>query len=197
MYRVDCWARHGEYQQALLDICYEIKQQNEQSDVAPRAKNLYESDFDFFRRPQEPIKQLLEHCRSSVFEAAKHANTGRWDPGARIGVDVHESWCHITPRGGYHDAHTHPNSAWSGIYYIRAGESDIQTKNGVNRFYNPNQVAYSDISTRYQSELGSIDIPAEDGTMIIFPSWILHSAMTYQGNIDRVIVAFNCRFIQG
>lgn len=197
MYQCDVWEQHQQHQQALLDVCYAIREDNQQSQVAPRAKNLYESDFDFFKRPDPAVQALLEHCRSQVFEAARHANQGRWQAGTKIGVDIHESWCHITNQGGYHDAHTHPNSAWSGIFYIQAGQSDLATHSGVNRFYNPCQVAYSDIGTRYQSQIGSIDLPAQDGCMVIFPSWILHAAMTYQGTQDRVIVAFNSKFIQG
>lgn len=198
MYAFEPWSQHQTYQSALLNICYKLQQDRNESGVAPRAKNLYESDFDFLKLDDPAVKELLEYCRSSVFEAANHANRGRWEAGARIGVDIHESWCHITTQGGYHDAHTHPNSSWSGIYYIRAGESDLESRNGVNRFYAPwMPTAYSDIGTLWNSQLSSIDMPAEDGSMIVFPSWLLHSGMPYQGSVDRVIMAFNCRFVQG
>lgn len=198
MYAFEPWEHAARHQQDLIDLCYELKQQQNTSNVAPRAKNLYESDFDFFKQDHPAVKELLEYCRTSVFEAANQANRGRWEPGARIGVDIHESWCHITPSGGYHDVHTHPNSSWSGIYYVRAGACDLQSKNGVNRFYAPwMPTAYSDIGTLWNSQLSSIDMPVEDGTMVIFPSWILHSGLTYTGDVDRVIVAFNCKFIQG
>ena len=198
MYAFEPWEHHQTHQQELVTVCYKLQQEKNTSGVAPRAKNLYESDFDFFKQDNAAVKELLEYCRSSVFEAANQANRGRWEAGARIGVDMHESWCHITPSGGYHDAHTHPNSSWSGIYYVRAGESDLQTKNGINRFYAPwMPTAYSDIGTRWTSEVGSIDMPAEDGTLLIFPSWILHAGMPYLGDTDRIIVSFNCKFIQG
>jgi hypothetical protein len=198
MYAFEPWEHHQTHQSELIDICYNLQQNKNQSGVAPGVKNLYESDFDFFQQDHPAVKALLEYCRSAVFEAANHANRGRWEPGARIGVDMHEAWCHITQSGGYHDAHTHPNSSWSGIYYIRAGESDLSTKNGVNRFYAPwMPTAYSDVGTMWNSQLSSIDMPAEDGSLIIFPSWILHSGMPYYGTVERVVVAFNCKFIQG
>ena len=198
MFAFEPWEKAQQHHADLISICYQLREKNQTSGVATRAKNLYESDFDFLKQDHPAVKDLLEHCRTSVFEAANHANRGRWEAGARIGVDVHESWCHITPRGGYHDAHTHPNSSWSGIYYIRAGECDLESKNGVNRFYAPwMPTAYSDIGTLWNSQMSSIDMPVEDGTMIVFPSWILHSGMPYQGDTERVIVAFNCKFIQG
>lgn len=198
MYAFDPWEKAAEFQAELVTLCYKLQQQQQTSGVAPGIKNLYESDFDFLKQDHPAVKELLEYCRTSVFEAANHANRGRWEAGARIGIDIHESWCHITPRGGYHDAHTHPNSSWSGIYYVRAGESDLATKNGVNRFYAPwMPTAYSDIGTLWNSQVCSIDMPVDDGTMIIFPSWILHSGMPYMGDTDRVIIAFNCKFVQG
>lgn len=198
MYAFEPWESAQQFQNDLISICYSLKQQNQTSGVALRSKNLYESDFDFFKQDHPAVTALMEYCRTCVFEAANQANRGRWAAGARIGIDIHESWCHITPSGGYHDAHTHPNSAWSGIYYIRSGECDLETKNGVNRFYAPwIPTAYSDISTLWNSQMSSIDMPVEDGTMIIFPSWLLHSGMPYTGTIERVIVSFNCKFVQG
>ena len=197
MYHFDAWSEHPKYQSDLEQICYDLKRQNNQSGVAPRAKSLYESDFDFFNIDKPAVKALLEYVRNCTFEAAQQSNQGRWGAGARIGINMHESWCHITQRGGWHDAHTHPNSAWSGIYYIRAGDSDADLASGVNRFYCPWQSAYSDIGTRYSSQVSSIDIEPRDGELIIFPSWLLHSATVYQGDQDRIIVAFNCKFIDG
>lgn len=198
MYAFEKWDRHEETQHALLEVCYRLRKENRISNVANRAKSLFESDFNFFREPEPVVRDLLEYCRQCVFEAANHANKGRWEAGQRIGIDMHEAWCHITAAGGYHDVHTHPNSAWSGIYYIRAGESDLESKNGINRFYAPwAPPAYSDIGTQWSSQTSSIDLAAEDGVLICFPSWLLHSAMTYVGNIERVVVAFNCKFIDG
>jgi uncharacterized protein (TIGR02466 family) len=28
-------------------------------------------------------------------------------------------WANINPPGGYNRAHTHPNSLWSGVYYVK------------------------------------------------------------------------------
>lgn len=197
MYQFDAWSEHERLQPELEQVCYDLQQQNNQSGVAPRAKSLYESDFDFFQLDNPVVKELLEYVRNAVFQAAQHANQGRWGAGTRIGISIHESWCHITRAGGWHDAHTHPNSSWSGIYYIRAGDSSADSASGVNRFYSPWPAAYSDIGTRYSSQVSSIDIEPADGELIIFPSWLLHSATVYQGEQDRIIVAFNCKFIDG
>jgi len=32
-------------------------------------------------------------------------------------------WANINPPGGYNRPHTHPNSLWSGVYYVKAPQS--------------------------------------------------------------------------
>jgi uncharacterized protein (TIGR02466 family) len=193
------WEHAEKYQNDLLAVCYNLEKNNVTSGVAQSVKKrLYESNFDFFKFNNEAVRELLEWCRTCVFEGAKHANQGRWPAGARIGINVHESWCHITKSGGYHDMHMHPNSSWSGIYYIRSGESDLADKNGCNRWYSPyNPSAYMDVGTAWSAQTSSIDLPPADGQLIIFPSWLPHAALPYFGDIERVVVAFNCVFLDG
>jgi uncharacterized protein (TIGR02466 family) len=197
MYQFE-WEQHQQHRAALMAVCQRHQAESRTSGVATNIKQgLYESDFDLFLDADPAMQALLEWCRASVFEAARHANDRRWVSGARIGIDVHESWCHITRPGGYHDMHWHPNASWSGIYYVSAGQSDVESRSGVNRFYAPWAPAYTDIGTRWSSETSSIDIPPRDGGLIVFPSWIQHAATPYQGHEQRVVIAFNCRFIDG
>jgi uncharacterized protein (TIGR02466 family) len=192
------WDRHSEFQDQLTQVCYQHQARSSTSGVATTVKaGLYESDFDFLQDPDSSVQTFLEWARSSVFQAAKTVNQERWAAGTRIGIDIHESWCHITQQGGYHDMHIHPNSSWSAIYYVSIGESDAIKRSGVNRFYSPWNVSYTDIGSRYVSETSSIDIPPSDGSMVVFPSWLSHAATPYQGNTPRVIIAFNCRFVDG
>ena len=197
MYQFE-WDQHQQYQAQLISVCYQERQRNSTSGVATTIKhNLYESDFDFFKINDAAVAALLEWCRQSVFEAAQHANKGRWPTGSRIGIDVHESWCHVTAKGGYHDIHIHPNSSWSGIYYIKAGSSNAENRDGVNRFYSPLVPAYSDIGTRWVGGPTSIDVVPRDGQLVVFPSWLPHSATPYHGDQDRIVIAFNTKFIDG
>jgi uncharacterized protein (TIGR02466 family) len=111
-----------------------------------------------------------------------------------VTVEIHESWCHITRDGGYHDMHAHPGSSWSAIYYVDTGDMGAaEDKNGVNRFYNPNNCAYADAGMAWTNRITSIDFRAEPGMMVVFPSWLQHSAVVYRGTKDRIVIALNCR----
>jgi len=192
------WDQYATFKDQLIDLCYKLEAEGKTSNVATNIKNnLYESDFDLLARKETCIAELLEFSRKSVFNSATIANKGRWPAGARIGVEVHESWCHITRDGGYHDMHIHPNCSWSGIFYVKAGNSDLANRNGVNRFFAPYSSAYSDVGTKYISDFTSFDLAPNDGELIIFPSFIPHSAMPYYGAEDRIVIAFNCRLLNG
>jgi hypothetical protein len=68
-----------------------------------------------------------------------------------------------------------------------------EDKNGVNRFYNPNNCAYADAGMAWTNRNTSIDFRAEPGMMVVFPSWLQHSAVVYRGNRDRIVIALNAR----
>jgi hypothetical protein len=39
----------------------------------------------------------------------------------------------------------------------------------------------------------SVDPKVEDGMLLIFPSYLLHSGLPYQGDVDRIVIAFNAQ----
>jgi len=36
-------------------------------------------------------------------------------------------------------------------------------------------------------------VPLEDGLLVLFPSYLLHSGLPYRGGKDRVLIAFNAQ----
>ena len=112
-------------------------------------------------------------------------------------MTIVDSWYHITNAGGFHDAHFHHGCSWCGIYYVRVGDSGTRPSggapNGGSRFYCPLTCGgqYRDFGNRYLG--GTLDMPVEDGLLVIFPSFLLHSGLPYQGAQDRIVIAFNAR----
>jgi uncharacterized protein (TIGR02466 family) len=114
-------------------------------------------------------------------------------------IDFPDSWYHITNAGGFHDAHLHHGCSWCGIFYLQVGQSDGPGKrsegapNGGSRFYSPldRGGGYRDAGNRYL--VPALDLPIENGLLLIFPSYLLHSGLPYQGQIDRIVIAFNAQ----
>ncbi|MFX4493676.1 hypothetical protein ABTA45_19480, partial [Acinetobacter baumannii] len=55
----------------------------------------------------------------------------------RIQIFSH-TWFHVTRRGGFVIAHTHPMASWSGVYCVAPGQQPAdRPDSGVLRFHNP------------------------------------------------------------
>jgi len=188
------WSDHDHWVQDLTKLCYELEAKKHVSGIATQAKRgLYESGFDFVQDDSPAVQAFATWVRQCFSQAITHANQAFWPTGLNLDVDIHESWCHITRDGGYHDLHAHPDSSWSAIYYLDIGDMKAGDKNGVNRFYNPNHCMYVDPGTAWMQNSTSTDFIAEPGMMVIFPSWVPHSALTYRGTQDRLVIALNCK----
>jgi len=188
------WQDHGKYYKDLVRVCHEQEALKKTSGVAPEVKgNLYESAFDFLTLEDPAVQAFGTWIKNSFYQASQEANRRYWPAGIQIAIEVHESWCHITRDGGYHDMHVHPNSSWSCIYYLETGDMDVTSKNGVNRFFNPMHSMYQDAGTAWTTANTSVDFRAEPGMLIVFPSWIQHNAVVYRGQKERIVISANCR----
>lgn len=166
------------------------------SRVAERAKHqLAESDLGFLARDQADIQTLRSFLEELISTVATEVNQPHWPEDSYCSADIIESWYHITRSGGYHDAHSHPNCSWCGIYYLEPGESNFDQRSGLNRFYDPRPNAdhYQDAGSAYLAGAGIYDIEPQAGQVVIFPSYLKHSALPYFGQNDRVVIAFNAQ----
>lgn len=196
------WREHPEHAPAIIEHFYEMKagfKQNIESGVAVTAKSdmgLIESTLDLFEVTRHPgLQQLSAFLLDSVRAVVAHVNGNRILP-QKLDTRYTDSWFHITNGHGYHDAHYHSACSWCGIFYVRAGSStgtsDKGAGNGINRFYSPLPTGglLGDYGNAYLSS-NRIDIVPQDGMVFLFPSYVLHSALAYDGPDDRIVIAFN------
>lgn len=203
---IDVWATrmfalnypdHDPLKADLLKAVYtsrDLQTQPVDSAVATAAKHgLYESKLDFLEQPVPAIQSLRSFIEEMLSTVATAVNQGYWPEDAIAQAHITESWYHITENGGYHDVHSHPNCSWCGIYYLDAGECEIESRSGSNRFYDPRFCAdqYLDAGTAYINNNGFWDFQPTNGQIVIFPSYLKHSALPYFGQKDRVVIAFN------
>lgn len=197
------WADYATYVDALCDHLYAVQTQSKEniaSGVAIASKSmdgLFESDFDLLEAQVEPIQRLRQWIVETVAMAVGIANGHRGDPNL-IRVEFTESWCHISNQGGFHDAHYHGNCSWCGIFYVRSAScrptDATGAGNGISRFYSPIPTggAIQDFGGQYLSS-NRIDVTPQDGLLILFPSYLLHSGLPYKGDDDRLLIAFNTK----
>ena len=196
------WAEHAARGSRIISYLQGLQakqQQSVASGVAERMKSatgLAEGGFDLLREPNEDLAALAAFITGSVAGAAGVANDCR-EAAGDLAVTIVDSWYHITNAGGFHDAHFHHGCSWCGIYYVLVGDAGTRPSggapNGGSRFYCPLTCGgqYRDFGNRYLG--GTLDMPVEDGLLVIFPSFLLHSGLPYQGAQDRIVIAFNAR----
>jgi|TARA_Y100000015_G_scaffold11043_1_gene10527 uncharacterized protein (TIGR02466 family) len=100
-------------------------------------------------------------------------------------------WANINPPGGMNRAHQHPNSLWSGVYYIKApkncGHLKIDDPRASAAMFRPRQKAHK-LPQRLYRETHYEPI---DGRCIMFPSWLMHCVDPNESNDIRISVSFN------
>ena len=95
----------------------------------------------------------------------------------------------LNPPGAPHNPHTHPNNLLSGVYYVK-------TPSGADSicFHDP-RFQVDVISPNYKrlNEFNSIiqTVKVEAGTLVVFPSWLVHSVVANRSNQLRVSIPFN------
>jgi uncharacterized protein (TIGR02466 family) len=104
-------------------------------------------------------------------------------------------WTNVNRRGHYNTPHCHPDSTWSGVYYVDSGAHDPDNdKNGVITFLNPNAAS----GVAFFSEIvgNKMNIWPETSLMLLFPSYLLHMVHPYTGDGPRISIAFNFELVR-
>ena len=102
-------------------------------------------------------------------------------------------WTNINPPGSCNVKHIHPNSNFSGVFWIKAPENS-----GNIVFHHPNQfsgyVEMVTYSQKFREKVMFDDsiarCPAE-GQILIFPSYLEHSVEVNNSIEDRISYSFN------
>lgn len=101
-------------------------------------------------------------------------------------------WANIATRGGWHKAHSHPNNFLSGVYYVQAPQGAARIT-----FSDPRtqrQVFFPRVSELNETNAGEVTLELEEGTIVVFPSWLVHSVGLNTDERERVSIAFNVMF---
>jgi uncharacterized protein (TIGR02466 family) len=101
------------------------------------------------------------------------------------------AWVTLCRAGAYHAPHSHPDSAWSGVYYVDPGTGSLDKPlSGVLEFLDPR--AGVDAVTAPGDPYGEpFRVRPQAGLLVIFPSWLYHWVHPYTGRTPRIAISFN------
>jgi len=142
----------------------------------------WHSTTDMAELPQfKKLVDMLYACQKTIYEQEYYKS----EP------VLGNMWANINPPGGMNRAHQHPNSLWSGVYYIKApkgsGNLKIDDPRSSAAMCRPNQ---KDVEKPIRL-LRETDYEPIAGRCIMFPSWLMHCVDPNESNDIRISVSFN------
>jgi uncharacterized protein (TIGR02466 family) len=187
---------------ALKQHLFSVEQSGTAANPRPltqRNAPLFESHFNLFRDPNPAIQALKAFCWDQLLALIGRLNGYDLPTLHRLQI-FNDCWFHVTRRGGFFGLHNHPNAAWSGVYCVDPGKSDPDRKDsGRLTFVNPNvfgamhlDAGNDKMKLPYGPQVASLSLEA--GQLVMFPSWVLHDVKPFDGDGERVTIAFNCWF---
>jgi hypothetical protein len=163
----------------------------------------FASDDDLLNRVKLPEWQdFIGFIVSSLRDTVSAANRPSWPAGGLdLQVVLEGLWFQTSRGGAFHDVHTHGNCSWSGVYVVQVDHDPRRSQhpvygaaNGVTRLYGPPFAtlggAHVDLGNAYLQP-PHVDVAPVPGQLLLFPSWLAHQALPYDGEQERVIVSFN------
>jgi uncharacterized protein (TIGR02466 family) len=167
--------------------------------LTQRNDALFESHFNLFRDRDPAVQELKRFCWDQLLALIGRLNGYDLPTLHRLQI-FNDCWFHVTRRGGYFGLHNHPNASWSGVYCVDPGRSDAdKTDSGALSFVNPmlTSVMHIDAGVAQMQlphgpQIASLSLEA--GQLVMFPSWVLHDVKPFQGEGERITIAFNCWF---
>ena len=135
---------------------------NKRSEYNPLTKELFNMQFEIFKKEYLTDKPVLGNM-----------------------------WANINYPGGCNRPHLHPNSLFSGVYWIKAPE-----KSGDLMLYEPRPGVHTTMPNRKEGKLPpelwrEIHYKPQAGVAIMFPSWLWHEVKHNESNDTRISVSFN------
>ncbi|MGE4616641.1 MAG: 2OG-Fe(II) oxygenase family protein [Gammaproteobacteria bacterium] len=113
----------------------------------------------------------------------------------RINYDAFEitgCWANISAPGASHGMHSHPNNFLSGVYYLQT-RADADTVN----FHDPRSqsgIIRPPVTELTRENTDQVVVTVNDGTLLIFPSYLQHSVEPNGSEEPRISVSFNIMF---
>ena len=100
-------------------------------------------------------------------------------------------WANINYPGNANRPHLHPNSLFSGVYWVKAPE-----KSGNLMLYEPRPGVHTTMPNRKEVKLPpelwrEIHYTPRAGTIVMFPAWLWHEVKPNESNDIRISVSFN------
>jgi len=176
----DIFTNCSELNEKLKNHILQLKK--ESSGITKSNINAWHSDTNLFESEEPAINDIKVGCIECLEQVIEFQLQNK-----QFEIDISiEAWANVITDGGYNKLHNHPNSNWSGVYYVSSGEEE---KGGMLDFLDPRNQNMFKSPGIIENEWLSVE--PRDGKIIIFPSYLHHFVNPYYGKEERISIAFN------
>jgi uncharacterized protein (TIGR02466 family) len=131
------------------------------------------------------FSEFTQIIHQNVLEVATFL---RWDL-QQFSLNITTCWAIVNGKMASNSVHNHPNSILSGVYYLQAPENC----GGI--FFNDprpaSQMLIPPIVTHSLWTFPKVSYKPHAGTMLLFPSWLLHGVEMNMSEEVRISLSFN------
>lgn len=108
------------------------------------------------------------------------------------GFEITGCWATVNAPGASHRIHSHPNNYLSGVYYalVQPGADTIN-------FHDPRPqtaVLRPPVTELAGQNTDQVVVRVTTGTLLMFPSWLVHSVDPNRSAEERISISFNIMF---
>jgi hypothetical protein len=195
----NCAAVNAQLRELFLQRATEGTRHANPRPYTQRNPQVFESNFQLFKSTEPGIQQVKSFCFQYLLRMVGQLNN--YDEATMRRMLIHDdAWFHVTRRGGFFALHNHPMASWSGVYCVSQGQHDAdKPSSGQLCFVNPAVAGamYVDAGTEsikgaYGDHIRAMQL--EPGQLVLFPSWVMHDVKPFEGEGERITIAFNCWF---
>ena len=153
----------------------------------------FQTKEDLFQREAPAIEILKKHIFNAVQDYAGHVVRQEVTRAPNKIDFILWGWAVSYHAGDTQGLHVHPNANISGVYYVAAPQAALGPGDaGKISFYDPRpratmaQLPFQ--ATRHR-------IAPVPGDMYLFPAWLEHAVSAFQGEGERICIAFNGKLV--
>tara|TARA_Y100000768_G_scaffold332856_1_gene272681 strand:+ start:63 stop:707 length:645 start_codon:yes stop_codon:yes gene_type:complete len=186
---------HQEVKKDLIEFFKEYETKNDKSREGSENYDLFESQYFMHKEKNIALSKIINFIAEGFLAMTKNVNKAELDKvenkNTKLDVKIKNSWFIRYNKGGMVTPHDHGECSLSCVYYVQVGE-DANINNGSTYFLRPfsrgsTHKDFAGIRYNRASQL----FKAEEGKLLIWPSFMLHGSKPYTGEKNRIIISAN------
>ena len=187
---------HNEIKSELISFMDDYEKKNIDSREGKENFNLFESNYNLHHEKNEALSKIINFIAQGFLGMSNNINKKYIDKienkNLKFDVKIKNSWFIRYKKGGAVMPHDHGECSMSCVYYVQV-DDNTNLENGSTYFLRPYNrgTTHNDFGgTRYTNESAAF-FKAEEGKLLIWPSFLIHGSKPYIGKKDRIIISAN------